>query len=43
MIENFPIVKSFIFNTFFAQGKILNLSDLVSIKTYARLLHHLHS
>ena len=43
MEENFTIVKSSISNTFSAQTQASKPPDATGVKTYASLLHHLHS
>lgn len=43
MEKNFTIVKSSISNTFSAQAQASKPPDATGVKTYASLLHHLHS
>lgn len=43
MEENFTIVKSSISNTFSVQAQVSKPPDTTGVKTYASLLHHLHS
>lgn len=42
MEKNFTIIKSFIFNIFFALVQTLKVPDVTNIKTYANLLHYFY-